>query len=482
MQRTLIYQAPEKIGEKIKVCGWVQNCRTHGKLTFIDLRDKTGILQVVFLSNLQENIREQAKQIRPEWILEIEGTINKRPENAANPELATGEIEFVAEELKIISKAKTLPFSIEGDGYEIKEEKRLHYRYLDLRRERLKNNLIIRQKAANYIRNFLTEKGFIEIETPVLTKSTPEGARDFLVPSRLHPGNFYALPQSPQQYKQLLMVAGLEKYFQFPHVFRDEDLRSDRLFEHTQVDIEASFTDQEEILMLIEEMMIGLSKEVFQKKIQDTPFPRLGYDEAIKKYGTDRPDLRKEKEQEELAFCWIVDFPMFEILENGSVDAVHHPFTAVEDRYLEKFKATPVKDFLTESGKKELLQFKAKQYDLVLNGAEIMGGSIRIHDPEILKKNFEILGNSAEEVEKKFGHILEAFQYGVPPHGGIAAGFDRLLQTFLGEKSIRETVAFPTTTSGTTAVMDAPSEVDEKQLKELGLKAVENENKKQDKS
>jgi len=466
MSRTIVKDTIENIGEKVSVAGWVDNHRSHGKIIFIDLRDRSGTLQVIF----SDELLEEAKKLRPEWVIEISGSINKRPENMVNETLLTGTVEMVAEELKILSRAETLPFPIDDDGYQIKEEVRLKYRYLDLRRKRLKNNLILRQKTTNFIRNFLIEKDFIEIETPVLTKSTPEGARDFLVPSRLQSGKFYALPQSPQQYKQLLMVAGFEKYFQFPHVFRDEDLRADRLFEHTQLDIEMSFIEQEDILSLIEGMITELIEKVFNKKIQEKPFPRLSYQEVMEKYNSDKPDIRKDKKSNEMAFCWIIDFPMFEILKDGSIDAVHHPFTALQDKDLEKFKKMSVEELTTEKGKKELLSFKAKQYDLVLNGSEVMGGSIRAHEFEVLKKTFEVLGNSSEIVDEKFGHILKAFQYGVPPHGGIAAGLDRLLQTILNEKSIRETVAFPTNTSGITSVMDAPSDVSEKQLKELGLK------------
>jgi len=460
MKRTKIIEASKSIGKKIKVAGWINSCRSHGKIVFIDIRDESGVLQTVFLPNLEKRIAEKAKIARNEWVVEIEGEINKRPGAAKNKNIATGEVEMTAENINILSEAKTLPFPIDSDGYDIKEEKRLKYRYLDLRRKRMRNNIIIRQKTASFIRNHLTGKGFIEIETPILTKSTPEGARDFLVPSRIHKGKFYALPQSPQQYKQLLMIAGFEKYFQFPHVFRDEDLRSDRLFEHTQLDIEMSFIEEEDIFKLIEEMMNGLMEEVFNKKIK-IPFKKINYDEAIKKYKTDKPDLRKNKNSDELAFCWIVNFPMFEILEDGSIDAVHHPFTSLKDKDLKIFERINPKKF----DKQKLLKLKAKQYDLVLNGAEI-----RAHNPEILKKTFEIMGHSSKQVEQKFGHILEAFKYGVPPHGGIAAGFDRMLMTILNEKNIRETVAFPTTTSGNTAVMDAPSEVDEKQLKELGIK------------
>ncbi|MBU3918375.1 aspartate--tRNA ligase [Patescibacteria group bacterium] len=465
MKRTKIKEAPKHIGEKIKVAGWINSCRSHGKIIFIDIRDESGVLQTVFLSSLKTEVVEKAKLVRDEWVVEIEGEINKRPGAAKNKDISTGEIEMAAESINILSEAKTPPFPINGDGYDIKEEKRLEYRYLDLRRKRMKDNIIIRQQASSFIRNYLIEKGFIEIETPILTKSTPEGARDFLVPSRIHKGEFYALPQSPQQYKQLLMVAGFEKYFQFPHVFRDEDLRADRLFEHTQLDIEMSFIEEEDVFELIEGMMSNLMEKVFNRKIK-IPFPRISYDEAIGKYKTDKPDLRKDKNSDELAFSWTVDFPMFEILQDGSLDAVHHPFTSLKDDDIKIFEKIDLKNF----DKEKLLKLKAKQYDLVLNGVEIMGGSIRTHKSEILKKTFEVMGHSPEGVEKRFGHILEAFKFGVPPHGGIAAGFDRLLQTVLKEKSIRETVAFPTTTSGNTAVMDAPSFVDENQLKELGLK------------
>ncbi|MBU3964650.1 aspartate--tRNA ligase [Patescibacteria group bacterium] len=472
MKRTLIAETSQHIGEKVKVSGWIHTYRSHGKLIFIDLRDRSGLLQVIFLPNLSGSILETAKKLRPEWVIEITGTIKKREGNTENKNIETGAIELCAEEINVLSEAKTLPFPIDNDGYEIKEEKRLKYRYLDLRRERMKNNLIARQKTAIFMRNFLSDRGFLEIETPILTKSTPEGARDFLVPSRLQSGKFYALPQSPQQYKQLLMVAGVEKYFQFPHVFRDEDLRADRLFEHTQMDIEMSFVEQEDVFALIEEMMIDLAENIFNKKIQEKPFPRITYAEAMKKYKSDKPDLRKDKESGELAFCWVLDFPMFEVLEDGSIDAVHHPFTALGDEDLKKFKTMSVEELRSPKGRKEVLGLIAKQYDLALNGVEVMGGSIRTHEREVLKKTFEVLGHKPEAVEERFGHILEAFEYGVPPHGGIAAGFDRLLQTILNEKSIRETVAFPTATSGITSVMDAPSSVSDNQLRELGIKII----------
>lgn len=456
MKRTLIKDTPQHIGEKVIVKGWVDKYRSHGKLVFLDLRDATGIIQIV--SSIDIKLAE-------EYVVEIKGKINKRPDNAIKKEMITGTIEMEALDIKVLSECKPLPIPINDDGYDIKEEKRLQYRYLDLRRQRMHRNIKKKQEVMMFIRNYLSDKGFLEIETPIMTKSTPEGARDFLIPARLQPGNFYALPQSPQQYKQLLMIAGFEKYFQIARCFRDEDLRSDRLFELTQVDIEASFVDQEDIFNLIEPMMIEISEKIFNKKVKEKPFPRITYADAMKKHKTDRPDL-KDKD-DELAFCWVIDFPMFEKLENGNLDAVHHPFTSLQDKDLEEFKK------MDKFDEKKLLSMKAKQYDLVLNGSEIMGGSIRTHEREVLKKTFEMLGHSPEGVEEKFGHLLEAFDYGVPPHGGIAAGLDRMMQAFLGETNIRDVVAFPTNTAGITSVMNAPSKVSDEQLKELGLKLNE---------
>jgi len=465
MNRILIKDTPKKIGKEILLYGWVRTRRDHGQIIFIDLWDRTGIIQCVLSPEDTKNYNK-ASSLRSEWVVAFNGEVKERPEKMINDKIPTGGVEFLVKEVEIISESDELPLDIKSDGLDIKESLRLKYRYLDLRRDRLQRNLKLRFQAKEWIRRFLEEKDFIEIETPLLTKSTPEGARDFIVPSRLNPGKFYALPQSPQQYKQLLMISGFERYFQFPHVFRDEDLRADRLFEHTQLDIEMSFIDQEEVLNLIEEMITGLSKKVFGAKIQDTPFPRITYKEAMEKYGSDRPDIRKDKKDKKtLAFCWVVDFPMFEELEDKSIDAVHHPFTGMRDEDMQIFKEIDPKKINRE----KLFKIRAKQYDLVLNGVEVMGGSIRIHDPKILKKVFEILGHKSTQVDKKFGHLLEAFKYGVPPHGGIAAGFDRLIQTILDEKSIRETLAFPTSTSGTTSVMDAPSEIDKKQLEELGI-------------
>lgn len=369
-----------------------------------------------------------------------------------NTKTPTGTVEIEAQELKVLAKAKTIPFSIEGDGYEIDEEKRLKYKYIDLRRRRLLKNLETRHKIFSFIRDYLKQRDFIEIETPILTKSTPEGARDYLVPSRLQKGKFYALPQSPQQYKQLLMVAGIERYFQFPKCFRDEDPRADRQAEFTQLDIEMSFTDQEEILQLTEDLFSSMVREIFPKKKFTSPFPRMTYRQAMEKYKTDRPDLRKNKD--ELAFCFVLDFPMFEWHEKTKKwGAMHHPFTMPQTKNMDN-----PKDVL------------AYQYDLVLNGSEVGGGSLRTTDLDLLVEVFKVLGHSEKETKKRFKNYFEAFSYGVPPHGGIAPGMDRLIQELLGEPNIREVMAFPKTGDNRDLMMEAPSEVEKEQLKELHLK------------
>jgi len=376
-------------------------------------------------------------------------------------------VELVAENLKVLSKAKTPPFAVDTLGYEIDEEKRLKYRYLDLRRPRLRKNLQVRQKVIQFMREFLMEEGFVEVETPILTKSTPEGARDFLVPSRLEKGKFYALPQSPQQYKQLLMVAGLEKYFQIARCFRDEDPRADRQPEFTQLDIEMSFVDQEDIFNLIERLYVSLVKKLFpEKRIQKIPFPRISFKEAMEKYKSEKPDLRKDKKNpEELAFAFIVDFPMFEWKKTERRwDAVHHPFTRPQTENIKEIKKNPDK-------------ILAWQYDFVLNGYEIGGGSLRTFKPEILEAVFEVMGHKKSDIKKKFGHLFEAFEYGVPPHGGIAAGIDRFLAILLNESSIREVIAFPKTGDNRDLMMGMPAEVRPEQLKELGIKIVKSKSK-----
>ncbi len=448
-------------GKEVKLSGWIAARRDHGKLIFFDLRDREGITQIVVNPKVSTDAYKIAKETRPEFVLTIRGKVNLRPENLVNEKIPTGEIELEAKEITILAKAETLPFEIEKEGYDINENLRFQYRYLDLRRPRNLRNLKMRQKMKNFCREFLTKRGFLEVDTPILTKSTPEGARDFLVPSRIHPGKFYALPQSPQQYKQLLMVAGIDKYFQFPRCFRDEDLRADRVLELDQLDLELSFITQEEVMQITEELVSSVLKEVFDKKIRKEPFPRLTYKEAIEKYKTDKPDLRKDKKDTDLmAPLWIVDFPLFEWHEEEKKwGPQHHPFTAPRDE-----------DISLLDQKEKFGEIRAKQYDLVLNGFEVGGGSIRITDPKLQTKIFELLGYKKTEAEERFAHLLKAFQYGVPPHGGIALGFDRFLMAALGEKSIREVIPFPTTGKGTTSVMDAPSKVDAKQLKELHIK------------
>ncbi len=453
-------ETPQHENKNVLVAGWVSTRRDHGKIIFIDLRDRSGILQLVF-SPKNERLYKIGGDLRPEWVIEVEGVVKKRPEGMANNNIATGEVELEVTSIKILSEAKALPFPIDTDGYDINEELRLRYRYLDLRRARMKKNLTIRRDVQYYIRDFLGKREFLEVETPLLSKSTPEGARDFIVPSRMHPGKFYALPQSPQQYKQLLMVAGVERYFQFARCFRDEDTRADRALEFTQLDIEVSFMSQEEILNFVEELITGVSENVVGKKIQEKPFPRLTHEEAVQQYKTENPDLRKDKnDADTLSYVWIVDFPMFEKKDDGTLGAAHHPFTMPRDEDL------PLLD-----DAKRLLEIKAKQYDLILNGHEVFGGSVRTTNPKILAKVFGVLGHTEEEIQVKFGHLLEAFEYGVPPHGGIAAS-DRWLQVMLGENSIREVIPLPTTGKGITAIMEAPSVVDPKQLKELGIKIV----------
>lgn len=463
MERVLVKNTIFNINEKVSVEGFINNVRSHGNVLFFDIRDSTGIIQAVITKNNPHY--DSAKEIRPEWVIKIEGVVKERPEKMKNENLQTGEVELEIEEIVIHSKAETTPFSPLTDGFEIGEELRMKYRYIDLRRERLQKNLEARHKTILHCRNFLHEKGFLEIETPVLTKSTPEGARDFLVPSRVHPGTFYALPQSPQQYKQLLMISGVERYFQFARCFRDEDLRADRQAEFTQLDIELSFVSKKEILNLVEEMVIEVVEILFpEKKIKEKPFPRIAYKEAIEKWETDRPDLRDDQEdKDELAFAFIVDFPMFEKDDSGKWNAVHHPFTRPDEEDPERIKKKPEK-------------IAGLQYDLVLNGNEIAGGSIRSHDSEVLKAVFQVLGHETKNIEEKFGHLLSAFSYGVPPHGGIAFGFDRFLMVLRGEKNIREVIAFPKTGDGRELMMETPSSnIDKEQLKELSLKVEKDE-------
>lgn len=453
MKRTLVAETAKCSGQKVKLNGWANSCRDHGGVVFIDLRDQSGVVQVVCSKDLP-----QIELIRPEWVLEIVGEVKDRPAKMVNDKISTGKIEVKAESVAVLSAAETPPFDLKEDGYQINEETRLRYRYLDLRRPRLQRNLTCRHQVFNLMRQILSNQGFREVDTPVLARSTPEGARDFVVPARQYPGSFYALPQSPQQYKQMLMVGGLERYFQIARCFRDEDFRADRQAEFLQLDLEMSFVEQEDVLLLVEALFCQIVEKVFpEKKIQQFPFPRLSYDQVMKDYQSDRPDLRKEKDPQELAFAFVIDFPLFEKqTERKGWAPVHHPFTRPQIDDIEKVKQDPGK-------------IKAFQYDLVLNGSEIGGGSLRIHQPEMLRAIFQILGHKDEEIKNNFGHLLEAFQYGVPPHGGIAVGLDRFLSIVLDEKNIREVIPFPKTEAGRELMTGAPAPISSEQLKELKL-------------
>lgn len=566
--------------EKVTVSGWVNRRRDHGGLIFIDLRDRSGLLQIVFDENF--NDFKTVEKLRNEFVIEVEGIIRKRSPEAVNPKLPTGMIEMVGEKLTILNSSKTPVFDI-NDSSNVDENVRLKYRYLDLRGKQMQENLILRHKVTMAMRKFLDNKGFLEIETPMLGKSTPEGARDYLVPSRVHPGQFFALPQSPQIYKQLLMVAGMEKYFQITRCFRDEDLRADRQPEFTQLDMEMSFVERDEVIRLIDNMIGYIFKESLDITLP-TSFPHITYKEAMDKYGSDRPDLRfdlplvnigeivkntdfkvfksildkggmikgingkncanvlsrreidsltnfvaqfgakglawiaikedgisstiakflsedelnniiKEMDgqvgdllmfvadskevtngalgalrielakrldlidENELNFVWVVDFPLFEYdAEEKRYVAIHHMFTAPRIDDLDKLATEP-------------LEVRAQAYDLVLNGTELGGGSIRIHDPIMQKSIFDLIGFSDEEAEEQFGFLLEAFSYGAPPHGGIAFGLDRIVMLMKKCASIRDVIAFPKTQSAADLMMGAPSYVTQKQMKELFIKS-----------
>jgi len=495
MERTLVSEANRKIGETVMVQGWVDGRRDHGKIIFIDLRDRSGLLQVVFtplerhqlvpeaqteiinqgvthpsagreapvltgFTPADKNIYLSATGLRDEWVVEIEGRVAERPKGMQNLELPTGTVELQATVLKILNEAKTPPIPVHGDGYEIDEELRLKYRYLDLRRERMQKNIRLRHKVTTLVRDYFNERGFVEIETPLLTKTSPEGARDFVVPSRLQPGKFYALPQAPQQYKQLLMIAGFERYFQIAKALRDEDPRGDRQFEHTQIDLEMSFVEEKDVRDIVEGMMIQVA-ESCGKKILEKPFPVFTHEEAMQKFSADKFDLRQDpKDPDILAFAWVVDFPLFEWdEENKRFTFAHNPFSAPKEEHVEKLMRS-----------EDLGSLRAHQYDLVCNGYELASGGVRISNPEVQKKVFEIMGLTREKTEERFGHLLEAYKYGAPPHAGMAPGLDRLVMILAGEPNISEVIAFPKTGSARDPLMGSPSELDLKQLKELHLK------------
>jgi len=442
-----------RIGETVELYGWVDSKRDHKKIVFIDLRDRTGTVQVVG--------GEEFKALSEEDVIWLKGLVKKRPEKLVNPKIKTGAVEIEAREMKVLNKTNPIPLPVNTDGYEIDEEVRLRYRYLDIRRPRMYKNLALRSKFIDLIRQYLFGKDFLEIETPILSETTPEGARDFIVPSRLQQGKFYALPQSPQQYKQLLMVGGVERYFQIARCFRDEDPRADRAYgEFTQLDLEMSFVQREDVMNLTENLFI----EVYEKlkiPIKQKPFPVFTYTEAIKKYGADKFDLRsnEDKKNGTQAFAWVIDFPFFEKTVDGGWTFTHNPFSA------------PLPKFMSDLlNKKNIGDILTSQYDLVCNGYEVGGGSIRNHTPKGLKSVFEIMGLSSDEIELKFGHMIEALGYGAPPHGGIAPGIDRLLTCITGEKNLREVIPMPMTSGGRTSIMKAPSAVKEEKLKELGIK------------
>jgi len=459
MERIYIKDIKNKIGEEVKLAGWVDVRRDHGKLIFIDLRDMSGKVQMVVLPNHKE-AHDNANKLRSEWVVEIIGKVNKRPEKMINKNEELGEVEVEITEVKVLNEAMTPVFEINNDGREVNEETRLTNRYLDLRRERMQKNLRMRHEVIRFFRKFLSDKNFTEIETPLLTKSTPEGARDFVVPSRLYNGKFYALPQSPQQYKQLLMAAGMERYFQIAKCLRDEDTRGDRQPEFTQLDLEMSFVEQKDVMNTIEEMLIMAAKNLYpQKKIQQVPFPVLTYKEAMEKYNSDKPDLREDKNNPDLlAFCWVVDFPFFEKTDKGGWTFTHNPFSAPKSEHLEMLMK-----------KENIGEILATQYDIALNGFEAGGGSIRNHKSEALEKVFEIMGFEKEKIRQDFGHMLKAFSSGTPPHGGIALGLDRLMMILQNEPNIREVIAFPKTGDARDPMMDSPSEISKEQLLELGI-------------
>ncbi len=465
LERTLARDTVSKAGKTVKVQGWIHTLRDHGKLAFLDIRDRSGIVQCVAFG-IKEKLTEES-------VVEIIGTVKERPERNINKDIPTGTVEIEVTNLTVLNLAAELPFTLKSDGKELSEELRLKYRYLDLRRERMTRIVNLRSAYVEAYREAFFNMDFKEIETPLLTLGTQEGARNFIVPSRLNPGKFYALPQSPQQYKQLLMVAGLERYFQIARCIRDEDLRADRGFEFTQLDLEMSFVKDKDVRDAVEKATIYATKKV-GGVLKEEPFPVFTYKEAMEKFGSDKFDLRTEEEKKEnvLAFAWVIRFPFFKKVnrkdESEKADSrsgwvfTHNPFSAPIEEHIDwHLKGEHIEDIVTT------------QYDLVCNGYEVGGGSVRAHRPDLLRATYKIMGYSEEEIESAVGHMVEAFSYGAPPHGGLALGVDRLVMILSGETSLKEAIAFPTSSTGKTSITNAPAELSSEQLKVFGLKRVD---------
>ena len=448
----------DHLGESVTLCGWVQARRDHGKLIFLDLRDRVGVTQVVCNPGRQPAAHQAAGTVRNEYVLVVTGTVGRRPKGTENPRIPTGEIEVAAEAVEILNAAETPPFEIQDD-IAVSEEVRLAYRYLDLRRPTMFEKLRLRHRLILEMRNALHREGFLEVETPMLTKSTPEGARDYLVPSRLSPGLFFALPQSPQLFKQILMVAGVERYFQVARCFRDEDLRADRQPEFTQLDLEMSFVDEDDIMGVVERLLAQVFETVLSQPLR-VPFPRMTHRQAQERYRTDKPDLRPEGAGPS-AFLWVTEFPLVRFDETERRwEAEHHPFTAPHPDDLAFLEREPAR-------------VRARAYDLVLNGVELGSGSIRIHQRATQEAIFRLIGMDEATARERFEFLLRAFEFGAPPHGGIALGLDRLMAMVTGSESIRDVVAFPKTQKASCLLSGAPSAVRPEQLGELGLSVVE---------
>ncbi len=434
-------------GKKVVLCGWVDSIRSHGKISFIDLRDRYGKTQIVV---------KDKHNLKPEYVVCIHGEVKERKKGTENKDIATGEIEVLAEKVEVINESKTPPIEVD-DSKIASEELRLKYRFLDLRRPQMIENLHFRAKVSQAVREFMVEKGFIEVETPILVKPTPEGARDYIVPSRVNPGKFYSLPQSPQLYKQILMVSGFDRYFQFARCLRDEDLRADRQPEHTQVDLEMSFVSAEDIMDYVEEMYKYVFEKVLNVKLKD--FVRLTHKEAMEKYGTDKPDLRKDKsDPKEFVFCWVYDFPLFSYNKDEKRwEPEHHIFSCPKQEHIGFIEKEPGKVL-------------GDLFDLVLNGVELGSGSIRISNPELQEMVMKVIGMTKKEAREKFGFLLDAYEYGGPIHGGMGLGFDRLVALMLGYNDIREVMAFPKNKAAQNPMDGSPAEVSEEQLKEANIK------------